>query len=138
MRKGSDVFPSESCRSEEVRGVVVAKGGNGGGGCQSVFLNSIWNFGFLKGNYRESGNKSDRVWREPRLGNLARTETVRKRSPARRRSHFHSPRRHEIIPAPVADGDVCEVADGDGLIHHDGAVDFWGVPLGAGDAGLLD
>ncbi|MES2924384.1 MAG: hypothetical protein V4819_22725 [Verrucomicrobiota bacterium] len=30
----------------------------------------------------------------------------------------------EVIPAPVADGDVGEFADRDGFVHHEGAVDF--------------
>lgn len=47
-------------------------------------------------------------------------------------------RGYEIIASPIADGDVGEFADGEFFIDHDGAVDFRGVPLGAGDAGLLD
>jgi hypothetical protein len=45
--------------------------------------------------------------------------------------------RHKIISVPVANGDLHEFADGYGFGHHDGAVDFRGVPLGAGGT-LLD
>ena len=49
-----------------------------------------------------------------------------------------SPRSHKIAAAPVADGDVGELADWQCLVHHHRAIDFRGVPLAAGDAGLLD
>lgn len=43
-----------------------------------------------------------------------------------------SPRRHQIVAAPVANGNVGEAADGDG------SVDLRCIPLGAADARFLD
>ena len=44
----------------------------------------------------------------------------------------------EIVAAPVADGDVGEFADWEGIVDEDGAVDVGGVHFGAGDAGFFD
>ncbi len=46
-----------------------------------------------------------------------------------------SPRRDKVEAAPVADGDVRELADGEGFVHHE-PVDFRSGPLGASNTGL--